>query len=521
MAVDTVVIVETGPPVRPYVASLRKCMTSIKQQTLQGTAFSYVGIIIGFLTTGLLLPNFLSKDQNGLIQLLSSLAIILTQFANLGISGAGGRYFPYFRNYERGHGGFLLLAVSVATVGFLSCAALLWAYRPWVIAQYGQRSSLFVQHYYLLLPLTFFTLFFNLFDTYARLLYDSVTGTFLKDIGQRLFMLAAVVAFALGWINYYGLLWGWLASYLIPLGLMIGSVVRGGHFTLNPTYLKLPPGLGRSLFQYAGLTLLTGLSSQIILHIDKVLVNDAKGLDGTSIYGTAANFGSVIAAPALMLYKVSGVVIADAWKTNDLAKIRSVYEKSCLSQLIIGCLAFVGIAANLPGVFYFLPKGYEAGYYVILWVGLSKLFDMATGVNGTILNTSRFYIWDSLFNLLMVVLTLTITPRLIRQFGINGAAVGAAISIGLFNLSRTVFVWAKFGLQPFSWRNGAVVGVALLVWAAAAWPPYASGTKLRVVLDMALRSAGIVVAYVGLVLSLCLYPDLNRIIRQVWKTVYR
>ncbi|CCG99144.1 hypothetical protein FAES_1134 [Fibrella aestuarina BUZ 2] len=489
-------------------------MSSIQKQTIQGTAFSYVGIVIGFLTTGLLLPNLLGKDQNGLIQLLSSLAIILTQFANLGINGAGGRYFPYFRNYERGHGGFLLLAVGTSLLGFLGCAVALWVFRPWVIAENQAKSALFVQHYYLLLPLTFFTLFFNLFDTYARLLYDSVTGTFLKDVGQRVFFLLAVLAHWFGWIDFYTMLWGWLGSYLIPLGLMIASVVRNGHFTLNPTYLNLPPGLAVSLYRYAGLTLFAGLSSQVILHIDKALVNNSLGLSSTGVYGTAANFGSVIAAPAMMLYKVSGVVIADAWKNNDLAKIRSVYAKSCLSQLLIGCLVFVGIAANLPSVFRFLPKGYEAGYYVILWIGLGKLFDMATGVNGTILNTSRFYVWDSLFNLLMVVLTIVLTPMLIRQYGLNGAAIGAALTTGLFNLSRTLFVWYKFGLQPFTWRNAAVIGVGGLVWLIAAWPAYPTGTLVAVILDVTLRSVGIVAAYVGLIFALRIYPDLNGMLAQ-------
>jgi O-antigen/teichoic acid export membrane protein len=488
-------------------------MSSIKKQTLQGTAFSYVGIVIGFLTTGLLIPNVLEKEQTGLIQLLSSLSILLVQVANLGISGAGGRYFPYFRNNERGHGGFLLLAVGVCTAGFVGVAALLWVFRPWVIAQNAEKSALFVEQYYLLLPLTFFSLFFNLFDTYARLLYDSVTGTFLKDVAQRVGYLLAVVAYALGWLNFYGLLWGWLASYLLPLGLMVGRVVQMRAFTLSPTYLTLPPGLGAQMARYAGLTLFTGLSSQIILHIDKVLVNNAQGLENTGVYGTAASFGSVIAAPALMLYKVSGVVIADAWKENDLAKIRSVYEKSCLSQLIIGCLAFVGIAVNLPGVFQFLPKGYEAGRYVILWIGLSKLFDMATGVNGTILNTSRYYGWDSISNLLMVVLTILITPALIRMYGLNGAGISTALAVGLYNGLRTGLVWYVFGLQPFTWRNVAVLGIALAVWALAAWPPPFLESKLGTLLDMALRSAGIVAIYGGLILAFRIYPDLNRMVR--------
>jgi len=494
-------------------------MSSIQRQTILGTGFSYAGIIVGFLITGLLLPNILSTDQNGLIQVLMSFSIILTQFANLGINGAGGRYFPYFRNYERGHGGFLLLSLSLSILGFSLAAIAVFVFKDDMQAANRARSALFSEYYLLLLPLTFATLFFNLFDNYARLLYDSVTGTFLKDFLQRFIFLGVVLAYWQGLISFPIMLMGWLSSYLISLLLMMGSLIRSGHFTLLPRHLNLPPDLRRSLLRYAGLTLMTGLSTQLIQHVDKVMINSMKGLSSTGVYGISAAFGSVIAAPANMLYKVSGVVIADAWKENKLEVIRSVYEKSCLSQLVIGCLAFVGIAANLPNIFQFLKPEYEAGYFVVLWLGFGKLVDMAAGVNGQILGTSRRYAWDSVFNVAMMVITVAITPNLIRAYGIEGAAIGAVIATVLFNVARTGFVWYSFNMQPFSWRNIAVLALGAAVWLLASLPPHLSGNKLLVLVDMALRSASIVLLYAGTLLGLRLYPDLNGLVARYWARV--
>ncbi|RIV27121.1 lipopolysaccharide biosynthesis protein [Fibrisoma montanum] len=491
-------------------------MGIIKRQTIQGTIFTYAGIVVGFVTMGLLLPKVLTPDQNGLIGLLIALSIILTQFSNLGINGAGGRYFPYFRNYDQGHGGFLLLAAGVSLLGFGLSVFILWSFRPYIVAENAEKSALFVQYYYLLIPLTFFTLFFNLFDNYAKLLYDSVTGTFLQQFLQRFLLLLAVLIYWAGWITFPTLLILWMGSYFAQMALMVVKVVRDGHFTLDPKHLQLPPDLRRELFRYASLTLLTGLSSQVILHIDKYLVNDALGLAQTGIYSISANFGTVIAAPATMLYKVSSVVIADSWKANDLNNIANIYRKSCLSQLVIGTLVFVGIAANLPSVFEILPKGYEAGYYVILWIGLGKLIDMATGVNGTILATSRYYAYDSLFFILMVAVTIATTRALIPVFGLEGAAIGAAIATALFNAARTGFVWLKFGLQPFTWRNLAVIGVGLLVWVVAVQAPYLSGNFWLVATDVALRSAFVAATFVGLVYVLKISPDMNQLLTGAW-----
>ena len=491
-------------------------MGIIKRQTIQGTIFTYAGIIVGFVTMGLLLPKVLTPDQNGLIGLLIGLSIILTQFSNLGINGAGGRYFPYFRNYDQGHGGFLLLASIISLGGFAISVLMLWLFRPYIVTENAEKSALFVQYYYLLIPLTFFTLFFNVFDNYAKLLYDSVTGTFLQQFLQRFLLLLAVIIYWIGWITFPVLLAFWMGSYFMQMALMVVKVVRDGHFTLNPRQLRLTPELRRELFRYASLTLLTGLSSQMILHIDKILVNDMLGLAQTGIYSISANFGAVIAAPATMLYKVSGVIIADSWKANDLSNIATIYRKSCLNQLIIGTLVFVGIAANLPSVFEVLPEGYEAGYYVILWIGLGKLIDMATGVNGMILATSRYYAYDSLFFILMVVVTIATTRTLIPIFGLEGAAIGAAIATALFNGARTGFVWYKFGLQPFSWRNAAVLGVGGLVWLVAVQAPYLSETIWLVGLDVALRSAFITITFGGLIYVSKISPDINQLVTGAW-----
>ncbi|WP_019988965.1 oligosaccharide flippase family protein [Rudanella lutea] len=495
-------------------------MGIIKRQTIASSVFSYAGIGVGFITQGLLFPKLLSTDQVGLIGLLLSYSVVLAQFANLGLNGAGGRYFPYFRDPERHHNGYLLLSVLTTFVGVLLCSALLTALRPWVVERNIEKSALFVDYYYWLIPLTLFTVAFNVFDNYAKLLYDTVPGTLYQHFISRLLVLASIVAYGLDWLTFGQFMVCWMGAFLAPAVLMGIRVARKHGLYLRFNSLTVRPDLRRSIMRYAGLSLLTALSSNIILTIDKVMINDASGLDDTGIYTIASYFGTVIGLPALALYKVAGTIIADAWKRNDPAHIADVYERSCLNQLIAGCLVFVGIAANLPNVFQWLPAGYEAGYYVVLWIGLGKLIDMATGLNGTILATSRYYAYDSAFFIGLIFITIGVNAWLIPKYGINGAAMGAAFVTALFNFVRTVFVWVKFGMQPFSWRNGAVLGVGALVWWLAVQYPYGTGT-VRVLTDVALRSALITLVFGGLILVLKLSPDLNQTVAGLRKRMNR
>ncbi|GAA4464473.1 hypothetical protein GCM10023189_43740 [Nibrella saemangeumensis] len=487
-------------------------MGIIKKQAIQGTIFSYAGVVLGFITTGVLMPHMLSKDQIGLLGLHISGAIMLAQFASLGVSNAGVRYFTYFRDYERQHNGFLLITITFSLIGFFLSTGVLLALRPLIVEWYGKNSQLFVYYYYLLIPVTFFTLFFGLFDNYAKLLYDSVTGTFLQQFVQRLLIMGAVVVYGLGLVSFPAFLGLWLLSLALPLFLFIAKIARDKALALNRQYIRVDQTMRRQLSRYASLTLLTGLSSQVILHIDKYMVSHYLGLTAAGIYTICSYFGTVIQMPAMALYKVSGVIIADSWKTNDLANIQNIYRKSCLIQLVAGCLVFVGVAANLPSIFKILPAGYEAGYYVILWIGLGKLFDMATGVNGMILATSRYYAYDSAFFIFLVVVTFLTTQYMLPRYGQEGAAIAAAFATALFNSMRTWFVWYKFGLQPFSWRNALVLVIAAGIWALAAAVPNTADTWLTIGIDVLVRSLAISVVFIGIMFTFRIVPDLNQLI---------
>ena len=177
-------------------------MGIIKRQTILSSLFAYGGIAVGFVTTGLLLPKFLSTSEVGVINLLVAYAVVLSQLANLGLNSAGTRYFPYFRNYERQHNGFLLIVCIGTLIGFAICALILIALRPLAIEYNSVKSPLFVRYYYLMLPLAFSILFFNILDNYARLLYDTVVGTFLQQFLQRILLLAVVGVYVAGGISF-------------------------------------------------------------------------------------------------------------------------------------------------------------------------------------------------------------------------------------------------------------------------------------------------------------------------------
>ena len=100
-------------------------MGIIIKQTIKSSIYAYTGIALGFITTALLMPKVLTEAEVGLVRLLVSIMVLLAQVSNLGFNAAGGRLFPYFRNPERQHNGYLFWACVVSSWVCASRLALL------------------------------------------------------------------------------------------------------------------------------------------------------------------------------------------------------------------------------------------------------------------------------------------------------------------------------------------------------------------------------------------------------------
>ncbi len=60
-------------------------MGIIQKQTLKGSLYSYIGVVIGFLNMGILSPKIFTAEQIGLTQVMLATATILSQLGNHGI----------------------------------------------------------------------------------------------------------------------------------------------------------------------------------------------------------------------------------------------------------------------------------------------------------------------------------------------------------------------------------------------------------------------------------------------------
>jgi O-antigen/teichoic acid export membrane protein len=97
-------------------------------------------------------------------------------------------------------------------------------------------------------------------------------------------------------------------------------------------------------------------------------------------------------------------------------------------------------------------------------MGLAKLIDLGTGVNGQIITTSTNWRFDFFTNVLLTLIAFPLNFFLIKQFGIIGAAYSNLIAIFVYNVVRFSFIYKKYGWQPYSFAHIRILITGIVVY---------------------------------------------------------
>ncbi|MHC2993807.1 hypothetical protein OB13_20315, partial [Pontibacter sp. HJ8] len=374
-----------------------------------------------------------------------------------------------------------------------------------VVDYYVKNSPLLLDYYYYIIPLAFFTLLFNLLTAYLRSLFKTIISSFAQDFLLRILttLLIGLYAFDLIVFREFVLLYIVINS-VITLSLVVYALWLKQLF-LRPSLAALSIIPFREILYYGLFTFMGNISVTIITTVDQIMIS-SYSLGDNGVYTTAFFITSAIMVPARSIFKIAFPQVAEYWKEKDMTGMAKLYKQITLINLIIGLLLFIGIWANIDNLFSFMPETYRAGKYVVLFLSMARIIDLATGINGIILATSEKYRWDLLFNVVLAGLTIWTNYVFIPIYGINGAAFASMLSYVTINLLRLFFVQGIYKMQPFAWSSVAVTVIAAIALGAS----YLLPSLNNLYLDILLRSILITGIYMGLLLGLRVYPDMNQ-----------
>jgi len=485
------------------------------RQSIINAAITYLGIGLGFVLTIFLYPHILNPDQYGLTRVLISAALICSQFAHLGFHNLILRYFPFFKKvYPDGHG-LLFWAFLIPFVGFLIFALLFFLFDERLISIYSDRSPLFADFYLWVLPLTLFVLYFEVLNNYLRSLRDAVSGSFINEVLQRVLVIVLLLLYLFHVLSFAQFIGLFVMSYALqPIFLTI-QIARQGGLDLKPRLSILRKPLLKGMAGYSLFSLLGGLTTVMVWNVDVLMLGALTDLESTAVYAIAFYIGSVIAVPQRSVEKIAGPLISEFIKNKKWEEVAVLYRKTSLNQLIPGIFIFGLVWINLDLLFQFLPEVYSSGRWVVFIIGLAKLIEVGTGANGIILLNSKHYRVSFYSNVLLVILTIAANYLLIPNYGIEGAAAASAFAILIYNSVKTIYIFLKIGIQPFT--RSALIALAvgfILLYVLDTGGTWMGG---KVWINAVVQSVLFVMLFAAPILFFRLSDDLNGLVSKFFR----
>ncbi|HEX2963253.1 MAG TPA: polysaccharide biosynthesis C-terminal domain-containing protein [Ignavibacteriales bacterium] len=486
-------------------------MGIVIRQSAKTLIVTYLGFLIGYVNTLIFYPLALSVEQIGLQRILLDVTGFFATFAALGATHIPVRYFPYFKDPKKEHNGFLFFLFCLSFVGYIVFVALFFIFKDTLIGIYSRNAAQLTEYFYYLIPFTFIQLCLFILEVYMLVQLKPVVPRFIREIVIRVLLTLGVLGILYHMITFHVFINFIFVVYVIALLLLVIYVYSRGVLFLRPNFSVFKNPMLKSMLVFGGFVLLGNTSDIIIRNIDSLMLGSYSGLKSTGIYTIALYIALVLEIPRRSMSQVVIPLVAEATKNGDMKKIAEIYKKSSINQMIIGGLVFLVIWCNIDNIFKFIPNGsvFIAGKYVVFYLGIGKLFDMAMGINAEIMTTSKYYKYDIFFYAGLSLLAIGTNMLLIPIWGILGAAMASAISIIIYNLVRFAFIWRIYRMQPFSKQTVKVLLISLVVLIFNYMFPHVSG---HFVWDVAIRGFFIAVLFSLLVLLSRASEDINAVL---------
>ena len=442
-------------------------MGVVVRQSIKGSIVNYAGAFIGFLTTFFILTKYLTEAEIGLTQVLLESAMLVAALAQLGTSNSIVRFFPYFKNKERKHHGFLGFSVLIPFVGAIFFCTIYVLLRQPIVNYFSQNSARFVEYFYYVIPLAVFFIYIGVFETYSSVLHRIVVPRFIREVGVRVMAVAVYLLWAFRVVTFDQFILLFVLIYGVAAILNLIYVLALKDYSFKPDFSVVEKPLRRNFFYYTAFLFAAALGGTIVAKIDTFMVSSMLGLAQTGVFKIAYFMAVIIDIPFRSLNAISMPIASSHLKNNAYQEVQDLYKKVSLNQLIAGGLLFVLIWINIDSIYEILPNGdkYVGGKYVVLFIALSRLIDSGFNFGLSILSLSKYYYFYLFFIFFLSGLTICTNWIFIPLYGISGAAFSTFFSFVIYNLLVMFTVYKKMKILPFSLPQLKLLGIILVLLA--------------------------------------------------------
>ncbi|EIM78861.1 polysaccharide biosynthesis protein [Nitritalea halalkaliphila LW7] len=440
-------------------------MQNLKRQSLLTGLSSYAGVVIGYVNLLWLLPFIFSPEEFGTFRAVQDLGLLLVPFAQLGAANGLIRFFPTVRDRPLR---LVMMSFGLSAFGFLLVLAAFQLFDTALTQAFSQNAAALLEQLTATKLLLFFALSVTLLEALSASYFKMAMPTFLRDVGIRLMTFGLGLSYYFGLIDFDQTCLGLAVIYALNSLFLVLYLLRQSSPTLPAAAQRdgTPPAILslRNFLTYSLITMLGAAGGIIVSRVDSLMVSSLIGLEATAVYAIGFSMAVVIELPRRVLSQVHIPAISQHMQQEDRQAIAKLYTRMGVAPALLALLVFILIWVCLDGIYAYIPNAevYQAGKWVVFWIGCAKLIDGLFSFNGEIIVYSKYYRFNLVATLLMSVAVIGFNLLLIPVHGVSGAAFASFLAMVGFNLLKAWFLYTKMRLHPFSIRQLYLLAISLL-----------------------------------------------------------
>jgi O-antigen/teichoic acid export membrane protein len=483
-------------------------MGIIQKQSIRSTFLIIIGFAVGAVNLILIAPKVLTPEQLGLTRIITDAGVTMATLCTLGSLPIINKFFPIFSRFQKPEKNELpFITLTVCLIGFVIVCIVGYLLKDIIVRKFSERSPLFVHYSYLVYPFCFFMLLFVWLESFAWSLKKGVISIGAKETAPRIIFTILLALIAYGLINTDTFFILFSLSFLLPVIIVFISLRKTGklHFYphISTSTIRLKDKMmsfGLFLFGAQFLNILSKTVDTFILS-----AKSSRGLTDAAVFTIATYVVTLMDIPQRSINSISIPVLAESWRNKNLKNIIHIYKRSVSNLLVIGLFIFPLLWLNIHTLSSYLGSDYADIEKIVLFMGVAKLIDLGTGANAQIIATSNFWKVDFTTNVIYTLLALPLNYILISNYGLMGAAYSSLIALTFYNAMRYFFLWYKFKLQPYNYKNL----IALLIGMTATAVAYFIPVQNPAALDIIVRSTVFIIIFIPAIYFFKVSEELN------------
>lgn len=488
-------------------------MGVVIKQSFWGTFIAYFGVVISYANTLYLRPQFFSLDEIGLFTLVTANAMMISPLCTIGMNGAYIKYFPLFKDSKKLSSQFFTFQFSLVVIANIVILSIAFLNKDWIIGMFSKGASAYVNYLTITAIIVVVNSLFDQLYVYSAVRLKVIFPAFLREVFLRIGAILLVLGYAGGYFEFEWAIKGLAINYTLILMLLFGHLLISQKLRFNFSFSLIDKEWRGKIFSFALYSMAMSVTFAILNNVSYNQVSSILGDSYNGILVTCFFIGVIVEMPKRNMAQVVSPILSSTMAKGDLKETESLYKKSSITMSVIGFLLFTGIMTNLDDLFSFIPQGKEfsKGFGVVLAVCSAKAVLMLSSFAGEIINYSRYYKYNLVFQILAAAFLVTFNYLLIPIFGLNGVAISYFTTTLLHSVAKYMFVRYHFRIHPFMRSHLRLFVISLPILVGF----YFFDTSLNPFFTIIIRSLLTTLVFAFLVYRFKISDDINRLVDSI------